>query len=260
MTKLCGLGDRVANRIMRHFPASGLRVNSRTPIVSFTFDDVPDSALQNGASILESHGVRGTFYIAGGLTDQVRPDWAFISAEGCRELVTRGHEVGCHTFSHGNTRRLQPREVSEELDRNAAFLHDAAGIVPRNFAFPYNVASPMARDVLTRRFRTCRGGHEGINRGPTDPGYLKSVEIRQPEHFARGLTRWIDEVVERPGWLIFFTHDIATDPSRFGCTSDTLDLLVDYAVNRGCTVLPVDEALDHAGIEQVGQSRVPQEA
>ena len=34
-------------------------------MVTFTFDDVPVSACELGAGILESFGARGTFYVAG---------------------------------------------------------------------------------------------------------------------------------------------------------------------------------------------------
>jgi peptidoglycan/xylan/chitin deacetylase (PgdA/CDA1 family) len=258
MTNLYGLEDRIANRVMRHLPANDLQVGAETPIVSFTFDDVPDSALETGATILEARGVRGTFYIAGGLVDGATENWNSISAGGCRELAARGHEVGCHTFTHRNTRRLTPSELDDELERNASFLRDVTGVVPRNFAFPYNIASPMARKVLSRRFRTCRGGHEGINRRLADSGYLKSIEIRQPESHARSLTRWIDDLVARPGWLIFFTHDVAAAPSPYGCQSETLDLLVRYAIERGCSVMPVDAALD-LGVEDRKRSRRLQE-
>ena len=43
-----------------------VRAQNKRPLVSITFDDVPDTALVNGARVLERHGVRGTFYIAGG--------------------------------------------------------------------------------------------------------------------------------------------------------------------------------------------------
>lgn len=50
---------------------------------------------------------------------------------------------------------------------------------------------------------------------------LKAVEIRQPEEEARALTGWIDEAVRAPGWLVFFTHDIAARPTPYGCRPET---------------------------------------
>jgi peptidoglycan/xylan/chitin deacetylase (PgdA/CDA1 family) len=61
------IAERVAHKLVRNLPRRVRDVAPRRPIVSFTFDDVPVSALANGATILEKHGVRGTFYVAGGI-------------------------------------------------------------------------------------------------------------------------------------------------------------------------------------------------
>lgn len=243
-----GLVDRLTNRLIWQLAGRRRPLNTDVPLVSFTFDDVPDSALSEGAAILERHGVHGTFYIAGSLAGQVEPDRVLIAPEGCRELADRGHEIGCHTFSHRRIRDIPGADLPRDLDRNTAYL-TSIGIVPppTNFAFPYNAAWPPARPEFRRRFRTCRGAGEAINRGLVDPLMLKAVEIRQPEAEARALTRWIDAVTETPGWLVFFTHDIAPHPTGYGCTPQTFDHLVGYAVERGCVVLPVDRVLDRIG-------------
>ncbi|MDK1492357.1 polysaccharide deacetylase family protein [Sinorhizobium sp. 7-81] len=243
--KIDGLVDRLANRLIWRFARQRRRLETETPLVSFTFDDVPDSALDHGAAILERYGARGTFYIAGGLAGQVEPDRTLISPAGCGELFVRGHEIGCHTFSHRRIRDMSVAALGRDLDRNADYLQNV-GVTPAavNFAFPYNAAWPWTRAELRRRYCTCRGGGEAINRGPVDPLMLKAVEIRQPEQHARALTRWIDEVVERPGWLVFFTHDIAPRPTPYGCSPETFDHLVRYAVDKGCQVLPVDRVLN----------------
>ena len=38
--------------------------NPQSLMVSFTFDDAPASAFQNGGAILQKHGYKGTFYIS----------------------------------------------------------------------------------------------------------------------------------------------------------------------------------------------------
>lgn len=243
-----GLVDRLANRLIWKLAGPRRILQTDTPLVSFTFDDVPDSALYQGAAILERHGVRGTFYIAGELAGQVEPERVLIAPDGCRELAERGHEVGCHSFSHRRIRDIPQAELASDLDRNAAYLAGAGVAEPAtNFAFPYNAAWPLARPEFRRRFRSCRGAGEAINRGRVDPLMLKAVEIRQPEADARALTGWVDEVARTPGWLVFFTHDIAAQPTPYGCTPETFDRLVAHAVGHGCTVLPVDRALDRLG-------------
>jgi peptidoglycan/xylan/chitin deacetylase (PgdA/CDA1 family) len=243
--------NRVVNRLMRRFPGPRVAIATDTPIVTFTFDDVPDTALDNGARILEAHGARGTFYIAGGLAGRVEPGRTLISKDGVAELAARGHEVACHTFSHRNVRTTGRAALAADLARNRAFLAAASGRVPDNFAFPYNAMSPFASSALRRAFRSARGGGEGINRGAVDPMLLRAVEIRQPEDYARTLAGRIDEVAASPGWLIFFVHDIAETPTPYGVTPRTFAALVGHAVATGCAILTVDAALDRLDVGRV---------
>ncbi|GKQ53259.1 polysaccharide deacetylase family protein [Bradyrhizobium sp. Ce-3] len=248
------LAGSLTNRLIRATRWRVIEVPSLQPIVSFTFDDVPDSALHAGAAILEAHGARGTFYISGGLEGRVEPDRTLIDAAGCRELAARGHEIGCHTFGHQDVRHVDRARFVADLADNARYL-DAVDPRPgrRNFAYPYNSGSFGKRRILTRSYRTCRAGGEAINRGPTDPTFLEAVEIRQPETHVAGLTRWIDALVAKPGWLIFFTHDIAPAPTPYGCTPEAFERLVAHAVERGCCVLSVDAALDSMGFREGGR-------
>jgi peptidoglycan/xylan/chitin deacetylase (PgdA/CDA1 family) len=240
--------DRIATRLVRDFPGTLLSIAATKPIVSFTFDDVPDTALINGARILEAHNARGTFYAAGGLSGVKEAERTLLAAEGYGELAARGHEVACHTFSHMSLRTLSPRRLAEDLDRNARFLAGVPGsVAARNFAFPYCVAAPQARRVLARRFRSCRGGDPGINRIAIDRGYLRAVEIRRETSIAT-LMAWIDDLAGEPGWLIFFSHDVSPDPTIFGCMPATMDRLLGHAGTLGCKVMTVDAALNELGL------------
>lgn len=255
LSRLPALIDRFAgrleNRLLRVAPWQVMQVPTDEPIVSFSFDDVPASALDVGATILEADGVRGTFYISGGLQGRIEPGRTLIDQTGCRALAARGHEIGCHSHAHRDLRHVDGDALVEDLARNARYL-DAIDPKPgrRNFAYPYNSGSFGKRAILANTFRSCRAGGEGINRGPTDPTFLRAVEIRQPQQHVLGLARWIDALVADPGWLIFFTHDISPRPTPHGCTAPGFRLLVGYALARGCRVLTVDAALDRMGLRE----------
>jgi peptidoglycan/xylan/chitin deacetylase (PgdA/CDA1 family) len=245
--RLSSIVDRLSNRLIWDLASPSRRIETSRPIVTFTFDDVPDTALTNGATILEKYDARGTFYIAGGLEGVVEADRTLIDREGCRDLFARGHEIGCHTFTHDRI-RTYGSSLSRDIERNVEYLKQA-GVSrrPTNFAFPYNSAWPLARGELARRYVSCRGGGEAINRGNVDRMMVKAVEIRQPEDHARNLTRWIDDVAQDPGWLVFFTHDIADEPTPYGCTPSTFEALVRYARESGCEIMTVDAATHALG-------------
>src|SRR5579863_4942995 len=90
----------VLRKAARHHRSKPFVMRNNAPIVSFTFDDVPDSAYINGAAVLDTRKVRGTFYIASGTCGRRDTYWRVIGADQVRALHERGHEIGCHTFSH----------------------------------------------------------------------------------------------------------------------------------------------------------------
>lgn len=235
---------------MRRFAPKTLHITTHHPVISFTFDDVPDSTLHYGAAILEKYGLRGTFYIAGGLTGTSETSRQLITETGIRELADRGHEVGCHTFSHPNVTTLSGAELQSEIDHNRSFLNRIVGkrnggrSSKLNFAYPYNAVSYLAYPRMARNYRTCRAGENRINRGAISPQMLYGMEIRQPEIHSEQLTQQIDAVKVQPGWLIFFTHDISETPTPYGCTPAAFEKLVKYAVQSGCAILTVNDALD----------------
>ena len=77
----------------------------------------------------------------------------------------KGHEIGCHTYSHPAIRALSLDEIGVELERNQAALEkrSTANIVLRNFAYPYGDLSIRTKRYLESRFDSCRSGHPGIN-------------------------------------------------------------------------------------------------
>ena len=48
---------------------------------------------------------------------------------------------------------------------------------------------------------------------------------------------------ERKAWLIFYTYDVADEPSHVGCTPRLLEAAVSEAVASGCAVLTIRNAL-----------------
>src|SRR5216683_4088882 len=110
----------VLRKAARHSRSKPLAMRNSAPLVSFTFDDVPASAYTHGAAILEQYGVYGTFYIATGILGTTDKHWRVIDRAQVRALYDRGHEIGCHTFSHASIDRLDARAVDEEVRRNSA--------------------------------------------------------------------------------------------------------------------------------------------
>src|ERR1700736_3245127 len=61
------LRRKISSRLARLAAFGARRVENAAPLVSFTFDDVPESAHSRGAAMLERRGARGVYYVATGL-------------------------------------------------------------------------------------------------------------------------------------------------------------------------------------------------
>jgi peptidoglycan/xylan/chitin deacetylase (PgdA/CDA1 family) len=238
----------VMRRAARHYRSKPFVTRNAAPIVSFTFDDVPASAATNGAAILESQGVRGTFYIAAGTLGHADAHWRVIGSEQVSALHANGHEIGCHTFSHVAVEELTAAALEQECRRNRDRLGELCpGIELSNFCYPFGRASLPRKLELQQRFDSCRGIYEGINAGCIDLAMLRVIELYDRTLTPEKLDRALRETRARNGWLIFYTHDVADAPSWIGCSPQLLRATVRAVQAEGMPCLPVRDALAAIG-------------
>lgn len=238
------LGEKLSYRLARHLPVATWRVNPAGAIVSFTFDDAPASAASAGAPILEAFGIRGTYYLCGGLLggqDDLTP---LLDRGQAKALARAGHEIGCHTYSHTDVRSIDWPSLEVSLRKNAGTLSVISGRGLRNFAYPFGGISFGKKLRLQSRFETCRGIYPGINVGRIDAGMLKAVPLYSSTLDDEAVRRWIAQAVATSGWLVFFTHDVSERPTPYGVTPDLLRVAVAAALEAGCACLPVADAVD----------------
>jgi len=215
----------------------------KTPLISFTFDDFPKSALRVGGSMLIQAGVRGTFYVAMGQVDRQSSVGAIFSPGDLRQLAEAGHEIGCHTYSHLSCYQARDGQASKECLRNQQELSSVlASYHMRNFAFPYGHATLQTKRELSEQYESCRTTRIGINQGLVDLAYLRANGLysKYPLDEVRKLI-WRN--LEHPGWLIFYTHDIDPAPSEFGCTPDYFHAVLMEAISSSAKIVTVAEAL-----------------
>jgi len=238
----------VLKRAARYLHSKRLVMRNATPLVSFTFDDVPESAFTNGAAILEDYGIRGTFYIAAGTSGAIDTHWRVIDHEQIQALHRRGHEIGCHTYSHARVDMLDGRAMQEECDRNAAALSKLCpGIQLTNFCYPCGQASLPRKLQLLKRFDSCRGCFEGINTGVVDLGLLSVIELYERKLTPDDVRRLVHETRDCNGWLILYTHDVAETPSWIGCSPKLLRTAIEAAQEAKIPCLTIREALAAIG-------------
>jgi peptidoglycan/xylan/chitin deacetylase (PgdA/CDA1 family) len=245
-TRLAGMALRF---VARQICSKPLALRNARPMVSFTFDDVPASACEIGARILEQHGERGTFYVAAQACGKVTPGGPpLASIDQLRKVWANGHEIGCHTYTHTAVRSLSLDELGSELRQNRAALRSInSNLVVRNFAYPYGDMSVRTKRYLGTRFASCRSGHAGINTEIADLGGLNAWPLQNASLDRAKIAELITQTVQSRGWLIFYSHDVADQPSRFGVSPDLLEWAVLAAKQAGCVLTTIAEGLELVG-------------
>lgn len=218
-------------------------LKSPFPVVSFTFDDFPRSACTTGRAILEACGVRGTFYVATSLMSVENALGEHFQAEDLEALIGHGHEVAIHGHRHLSARKVPLHEFLKDLELCESELSALIPGASRNFAYPYGEATLSCKRTLGPRMQSSRGTIQGLN-GPTvDLNLLRANPLYGDESRIELARQLIRENEERNSWLIFYSHDVRTNPSRYGCTPTLLRETVSFAAERRSTILPVGEVL-----------------
>ena len=242
MRRIEGFCQRAATRSFFTRPVT---VDRQKPIISFTFDDFPRSALLTGGAILERFGLRGTYYASFGLMGRTAPTGEIFVPEDVSALVARGHELGCHTFAHCDSWDTKTKEFERSILENRAALDTLLpGASFRTFSYPISPPRPHTKQMVGRRFSCARGGGQTFNVGKTDLNYLRAYFLEKTRHDRDAIKKLIEQNRAAGGWLIFATHDVCDAPTPYGCTPDFFEDIVECSVRSGARIIPVAEALD----------------
>jgi peptidoglycan/xylan/chitin deacetylase (PgdA/CDA1 family) len=195
--------------------------------VSLTYDDGYDSQLDNVAPLLDSLGLKATFFLTVENIDVRLTDWIALSV--------KGHEIGDHTMSHPCD--LRGYSV-------ARFMQEQ--IVPAERYLDMNFGGPRPRTYAY----TC--GFEGLGRGPTvlrvrryheelRPTFLAARTVDGPpnnphdvlrqRYFLNGYeptygsddprlaARYVQKAVDQGLWAILVFHEVLDTREAEGDTS-----------------------------------------
>jgi polysaccharide deacetylase family protein (PEP-CTERM system associated) len=78
--------------------------------------------------LLDAHEVKATFFILG---------WVALHHGALvREIVSRGHEIGCHSHLHQLVYELTPAQFREDTRSAVSAIEDSCGLTPRIYRAP----------------------------------------------------------------------------------------------------------------------------
>ncbi len=194
--------------------------------VAITFDDGPDPKwTPKVLEILRDRGVKAAFFVTG------------RSCEANPGLVARifreGHELGNHTFSHGNLATMSPEMMRLELNATQRLIESITGRSTTLFRPPYNADSNPTdlAELAPLKF------------AQEELGYTVVLEKVDPQDWARpGADVILQRVKElRSEGNIVLLHDAGGDRSQ---TIAALPRIIDYLHARGDRIVSLSELLE----------------
>ena len=222
-----------------------------SPVISFTFDDFPRSALLTAGTILHQRGFAGTYYASFGLMGSRGPTGEIFVREDLDELVRHEHELACHTFDHCDSWGTASNEFEASILRNQrAVAERLPGTKLDSLSYPISWPRPETKRRVATYYECARGSGQTFNAGIEDLNYLKAFFIEQSRGNFGEIKQIIDANARAKGWLIFATHDVCDQPTRFGCTPAFFERIVEYSAKSGAIVLPV-----HAAFRRIRQDK-----
>lgn len=237
------LSAKISRKLLPLQARRNLRFKLERPIVSFTFDDFPYTAFTKGADMLIAEDWHATFYVSAGLMGIENHHGESFNEADLTNACRAGHEIAGHTYSHLDCATSSPAQVMAEIERNETAL-TALGVTQpiEHFAWPYGTTTAGHKSALGKHFKSMRGVRSGVMHNSADLNCLKSTPLFSGTKCDQALEQ-VAGLNKRPGWLIFFTHDVRENPSQWGITPSDFRKVVTAVINSGAEVLTVGKAL-----------------
>jgi peptidoglycan/xylan/chitin deacetylase (PgdA/CDA1 family) len=108
--------------------------------VMLTFDDADASQYQNALPELDKYGYKSVFFIMTVVLG--RPN--YMSRDQVRDLFTRGHVIGCHTWDHHMVTKYTDKDWTIQIEKPLAELEKITGKPIKYFAYPFGLWNPAA--------------------------------------------------------------------------------------------------------------------
>jgi peptidoglycan/xylan/chitin deacetylase (PgdA/CDA1 family) len=165
----------------------------------FTFDDGPHSRLTTELlDTLDEYQMKAIFFVVGRLI-RVNPDVL-------QETLHRGHEIGGHTVTHPDLRRLSFDRAYNEIENGFKMIVDTLGTSSPYFRFPYGAYTRELRSQLKRdNIASFFWNIDTLDWKKKDPEVLYEYALKQIENAQRGVVLFHDiqpQTITIMPWLL----------------------------------------------------------
>jgi len=229
-------------------------------MVTLSFDDGWTSHYDNALPVLQTHGLKGTFYIitqpmlnadAAGGADQ------YMNSKQVVAMRASGNEIGVHTVNHcdlvtllcpdadiPNSKDTLTRQ--QEITKSRSTLQAAGISLVDTLAYPYGAYNKKVKTVLVNNsYAGGRSGDQGFNSTTSDKYALK-VQNLDASTTLDQIKPWIDTALENHYWLILTFHQVENSlapAETYGVTTQLLSDVADYLNQQQASVVTVHDGL-----------------
>lgn len=202
------------------------RVRPGEKTVFLTFDDGPSAGTYDILYILQKHGIKATFFMSAGKTEQCAEQMAAV-AEG-------GHSIGVHSFSHDPTAIYSSVEAFlTDFYDTYKMISDATGVRPDIYRLPeipegtdMNIISEIRREMDRRGFTEF-------------PANASSGDRDKDKSWQYIYDTSVASVTAAEGAAVLHLHDSADDY----LTVLTVEDIIEYLEGEGYTFAPLDNSV-----------------
>ena len=178
--------------------------------LSLTFDDGLTCQAEVGIPLLESRGLRGTFFIVAKNISRCTDAWI--------RAAEKGHEIGSHSFGHFKAAKLltdMDRDAEHAASRNA--LADVLKTSITSYAYPYAMVTPEVEANVRRYYQQARGGHDSP--GDLFVSNTKTIYNVPAYNTCAGNVGEVPALAARAAatgtWLTLMLHGVGPDTTQF---------------------------------------------
>ena len=144
------------------------------PVV-ITFDDGYRDVYQNALPIMERYGYTGTVFV---IVKQIGVG-GYMNTKHLIDLVSRGWEVGSHSQTHSNLRKIKSRLVEDEIFNSRLALVELLSTPVLSFSYPYGSATPsLLKLVQQAGYQSAVGVGSSSRHTVKSKYYLSRLEVQ----------------------------------------------------------------------------------
>lgn len=152
--------------------------------VAVTFDDGYACVADEALPVLARQKITAMeFLIAGKLGghndwDVAKGDVAqpLMDAAQVRTWLAAGHQIGSHSLTHPNLRKIPLAQAREEISASKKLLEDTFGVAVEHFCYPYGSYNEAIRDLVAAAgYKTASTVKHGVPQPNDSPYELKRI-------------------------------------------------------------------------------------